>query len=177
MRTLISLTLLLCIGCAHPISKGLRENVDPGVSVSQLLQAPETYVGKKVLLGGTIVETRNLPEETEIEVVQKSVDSFGYVATGDETMGRFIFRQPGYLESEVYAKDREIVGAGKVVESKLGKVGDREYRFPVIEAEELHLQEEYTSYPYYRYPYYYDPFYSPFYSPFYPYYRRHHHHH
>jgi len=175
MRTVISLILLTCIGCAHPISKGLRESLDPGVSQARLFEDPDAYSGKKVMLGGTIVQTRNYPDTTEIEVVQKGIDAFGYLESGDATMGRFIFRQPGYLESEVYAKDREIVGAGKVVGSKLGKVGDREYRYPVIQAEEVQLSEPYPRYPYYSDPFFYDPFYPyhPRYYPYYPYYRRH----
>ena len=172
-RILIPLLFLTLAACAHPISKDLRQNLDPSVSVSGLFESPDNYVGKRVMLGGDIVETRNSPNQTEIEVVQKSIDYQGYVSTGNKTQGRFIFRQPGYLESEIYSNGREIIGAGRVVGSHLGKIGDREYRFPVIEAEQLHLQE-----PVSPYPYYYDPFYPyyPYYSPFryhrhrYPYY-------
>ncbi|NIQ03209.1 MAG: hypothetical protein GWM98_24815, partial [Nitrospinaceae bacterium] len=52
--------LLLCGGCAHAISESLRQSVDPHLLFSQLSENPEAYVGKKVMLGGTIVETRNL---------------------------------------------------------------------------------------------------------------------
>jgi outer membrane lipoprotein len=152
------------MACAHPISKGMRETLDPQVSMSGLFESSDSYVGKRVMLGGTIVETRNFPEKSEIEVVQKELDSTGRVSRKDATMGRFIFRQWGYLESEIYSKGRDVIGAGKVVGSQLGKIGDREYQFPVVEAEELHLKEVYPQSPYYYdpyYPYYYDPFYYP----------------
>jgi outer membrane lipoprotein len=68
------------------------------------------------------------------------------------------------VESEVYAKGREVTGAGKVVGSKTGKVDDRDYRYPVIEVEELHLFER-------RERFYLDPYlgnpYSPWRDPFY----------
>lgn len=157
---LIPLILLTMAACVHPISKGLRETLDPEVGVSGLFESPDNYIGKRVMLGGDIVETRNFPEKSEIEVVQKSVDCQGGVSSGNETLGRFIFRRRGYLESEIYSNGREIVGAGKVVGVRMGKIGGRELRFPVVEAEELHLYETVS-----QYPHYYEPFY-PYYHPF-----------
>jgi outer membrane lipoprotein len=164
-RILISFILLAIMACAHPISKGMRETLDPGISTGGLFASTDQYVGKRVMLGGSIVETRNFPAKSEIEVVQKEVDSSGRVSSNDATLGRFIFRRQGYLESEIYAKGREVIGVGKVVGNQTGKIGDREYLFPVVEVEELHLMEVYREVPYYYdpfYPYYYDPFYHPF---------------
>lgn len=162
-----ALTLALCFliinGCAYPISENLRRETEPVVAFSQVIQSPEAYIGKKVIFGGTIVKTTNFPDTAEIEVVQKELDTYGHPARGDATGGRFIFTKPGYVEPEIYAKGREITGAGKVVGSKAGKVDDREYRYPVIEVEELHLwdikERYYPDYPYWGYPYY----------PYYPY--------
>ena len=166
MRILIFFTFLAFMGCAHPISDNLRASLDPGVSTTGLFESPEVYVGKKVMLAGNIVQTRNFPDRSEIEVVQRAVDSYGNLDTGDATLGRFIFRHRGYLESEVYSKGRDIIGAGVVVGSQSGKIGDRDYLFAVVEPEELNLLPEYTDTPYYD-------------DPFYPYYFfgfRHHHH-
>lgn len=163
-RILISSILLMILACASPISQGMRESLDPGISLPSLFASPDAYIGKKVMVGGTIVKTRNFPEKSEIEVVQKDIDFSGNVSAKDETIGRFIFRRQGYLESEVYSKGREIIGAGRVLGSQPGKIGDREYRFPVIEAEELHLKKAYSQYPYYYgpyYPYYFYPYYYP----------------
>ena len=154
-------------GCAYPISENLRREADP-VVFSQLFQHPEPYAGKKVILGGTIVKVVNFPDKAEIEVVQKELDSYGAPQRGDVTGGRFIFVKPGYVESEVYAKGREVTGAGKVLGSKLGKLEDRDYRYPLIEVEELHLWEKrdrlYPMYPFLGYPYYpYSGWRDPFY--------------
>ena len=173
-RILIVLLLLL-VGCAHPISKGFRDQVDPALSFSQILQSPNNFVGKKVILGGTIVQTRNLKNVTEIEVVEKDLDCFGYPSDSDESRGRFLFRKQGYLEAEIFAKDRIVTGGGTVVGTKSGKIGEVEYEFPVIEVEELKLWDA----PGYRYPPYgYGPYmpgwgiysYYPYYlyNPYYP---------
>ena len=164
--------LLLLAGCAHPISKGFRNQVDPTLSFSQILKSPDIHVGKKVVLGGMIVRTRNLENMTEIEVVEKDLDCFGYPSYGDTSQGRFLFRKQDYLEAEIYAKGRMITGGGPVVATKSGKIEDVDYEFPVIEVEELKLWDT----PNYGYPLYgYGPYmpgwgiysYYPFYS--YPY--------
>ncbi len=168
MRVFIIFILLTFTACAHPISKNTRAALDPSVSISGLFESPDAYVGKRVMMGGNIVQTRNFPDKSEIEVVQKSLDTYGNLDSGDATMGRFIFRHRGYLESEVYANGRDIVGAGVVVGTQAGKIGDRNYRFPVIEPEEMNLLPEAV-----ESPYYYDPFY-PYYFYGFPY--RHHRH-
>ena len=166
MRVFILIVFLAVVGCTHPISKNLRAGLDPSVSLTGLFESPDAYIGKRVLMGGNIVQTRNFPDQSEIEVVQKSVDSYGNLSGGDRTLGRFIYRHRGYLESEVYAKGRDVIGAGVIVGGQSGKIGDRDYLFPVIEPEELILLPEYI-----ETPYYYDPFY-----PYYFYGFRHHRH-
>lgn len=172
IRLIWLLLLPLLTGCVHPISEGLRNQVDPALSINQILQSPNTYVGKKIVLGGMIVKTRNLEKVTEIEVVEKKLDSFGYPSFYDETRGRFLFRKQGYLEAEIFAKGRMVTGGGTLVKTKSGKIGEVEYEFPVIEAEELKLWDASSSgygYP----PYGYGPYWSrmgPYpYHPNYPY--------
>lgn len=159
MRNYIFFIFLTFTACTHPISENVRATLDPSVSVSGLFETPDAYIGKRVMMGGNIVKTRNFPDKSEVEVVQKTLDSYGNLESGDATIGRFIFRHRGYLESEVYSKGRNIVGAGIVVGSQSGKIGDRDYLFPVIEPEELHLVQQYPDYPYY-----YDPFYPYYYG-------------
>lgn len=164
------LFLPLLAGCAHPISKGFRNQVDPALSFNQILLSPDTHVGKKVVLGGMIVKTRNLNNVTEIEVVEKDLDCFGYPNFGYESQGRFVFRKQGYLEAEIYAKGRMVTGGGTVVATQSGKIDEAEYEFPVIEVEELKLWDipiQGYGFP----PYAYGPYLSGPY-PYYPYYSR-----
>ena len=79
------------IGCSHQFSQTMRKDVDETITFNRLIETPEDFIGKRVLYGGAIVETRVLPEGTEIEVVQKKIDFSGYPEAGDESGGRFIF--------------------------------------------------------------------------------------
>ena len=164
-RLACGLMFLVFSGCAHPVSEGFRNTVDPNLTFAQLFESPDAHRGKPVVLGGVIVETRNLPDKTEIEVVQKDLDFTGYPELGDDSGGRFIIEKPGYLEPEIFSKGRRIVGAGKVTGSRQGKVGGRDYRFPVVDASELHLLEDLNRLPYFYPPYWYPWHRHHFYSP------------
>ncbi len=175
-QTLILFFFIGLLGCAHPISPTLRKDLDPTLTFEQITENPEKFIGKKILLGGTIVETRVLNVGTEIEVVQKKINSSGYPEASDQSGGRFIFVKKSFLEPEIYSKGRGITGVGKIKGTTMGKVGERPYKFPVIEAEDLVLREDIERKPYF-YPPYWDPWFTPNqyrpywpYSPYWPYY-------
>jgi len=172
---------LFSVGCAHAISEGLRQQVDPTISFTQVHEAPENYRDQMVMWGGTIAAMRNLENGTELEVAQRQLDTQGAPYYSDNSEGRFIFLHPGFLEPETFKKGRRVTGAGKVIGSKTGKIGDREYRFPLVEVEELRIWEirQYRNYysPYWGDPFYY-PYYRPYYRPhYYPHSRSHRHKH
>ena len=153
----LSLLTVVIIGlhaCAHPISEELRQSIDPDITFPKIIRSTQSYKNEYVILGGMITETRNLPGQTEIEVIQKELNTFGYPNSGDESGGRFIFVKDGFLDPEIFAKGRYITGAGKLEGDRTGKVDKQNYRYPVIEAQQLHLWEERTYQPYFgAYPY------------------------
>ena len=159
------------IGCSHQFSQEMRKDVDETITFNRLLETQEDFIGKRVMYGGAIVETRVLPEGTEIEVVQKKIDFSGYPEAGDESGGRFIFFKKGFLEPEIYSKGRGVTGVGNFTGTRMGKVGERPYEFPIIELDELKLHEDIERNPYF-YPPYWDPWYRPHsYAPYWPFYR------
>ena len=167
----IFLLIIYLIGCSHPLSQELRKDIDENLTFDRLLENPQEFIGRLVMFGGAIVETRALPEGTEIEVVQKKINFTGYPEAGDESGGRFIFFKKGFLEPEIYSKGRGITGVGKLKGTQMGKVGERPYEFPVIEVEEIKLLEDIERNPYF-YPPYWDPWYRPHsYAPYWPFYQ------
>ena len=152
-------TLLLCIamasflllaGCAPVISKGALKEVDQGLSFVQLLENPEAYRGKTVLLGGTIIETQNLSERTLIVVLQRHLGFRKKPSGEDVSRGRFIVYAPGFLDPAIYRHGRKITVVGSVVGREVRPLGEIEYSYPVIEKKELHLwppEESYVTEP------------------------------
>ena len=160
-KILVIIFLLAVSACAHPISEAMRAQIDPNLTLSKLLETPDSHLEKPVMLGGIIVKTRTFDNRTEFEVIQKDLDSFGYPSREDKTEGRFIFVKEGFLEPEIYSKGRYITGAGKMTGNRTGKIDNKEYNYPLIEVSELKLWKNYNYSPYYR------PFYGPYYGPFY----------
>jgi outer membrane lipoprotein len=158
IKTSLIIFLLSCSGCVSAISDQLRSELDPSITFAQLLKSPETSIGKKVMLGGVIVRTNNYDKKSEVEVVQKVLDNSDYPTGSDYSGGRFIFVYKGFLEPEIYAEERKVTGAGTVIGTKQGKIGEKAYTFPVIEVEELRLWEKEDRYYSYYDPYYYGAF-------------------
>jgi len=70
--------ILMISGCAHVISKHLRDEVDPSLTFRQVHQNPNAYRGKFVMWGGEIIETVNQKDGTTlIEVFQRPLGRRG----------------------------------------------------------------------------------------------------
>jgi outer membrane lipoprotein len=162
ITSMLCTPILLFSACATVISPQIMEQVDRNLSYGSLASRPDEAKGKMVLLGGTIVQTVPKPQETEIEVVQKQVTSSGEPYLTDKSEGRFLVVVNRFLDPAIYRSGRDITVAGEVQGSVLRRLGEIDYRYPVIAASEIYLWKEPLSPQGYPYPY-----------PFgYPYYRR-----
>jgi len=135
----LAFTVIISAGCAPPFSKTLLDKVETKLAFSELFKAPENHIGKMVMVGGTIVDVKNLKEGTQIEVLQKPLDGEGRPEMTDETGGRFLFVSQTYLDAAVYHRGRSISIIGEVTGSKVQPLGEIDYRYPVLTARELHL--------------------------------------
>jgi outer membrane lipoprotein len=140
-----------------------EKSLDLDIKFEPLANDPILFIGKRVLFGGLIVATRNIKDGTELEIIQKNIEPYGNLETGDYSGGRFLFFRKGYLEPEIYASGRKIIGVGKVTGQKSGKVGDYLYNFPVIDVEELHLLDDSKHNTSYSVPFYFDHWYRSYY--------------
>lgn len=191
MRTLKTLWLFavaafISVSCS-PISPQLRKEALK-VPFRKLLAETSRYQGDLVILGGYVIKTQVLPGESRMVVLQTPLSFTDRPQSKDESQGRFLVLHKGYLDPEVYEKDRAVTVVGTVAGKTAEKVDECPYSCLTIKSREIHLwpQERYY-YPYYPYygpyygPYYYAPYYDfywgyPFswpygygYYPFYPY--------
>jgi len=157
---IVSIPVFLFNACMPVISAQLMDRVDRDLTYRSLASRPDESKGKIVLLGGTIVQTLPKPKETEIEVVQKPLSSSGEPYLTDKSEGRYLVIVDRFLDPAIYRPGRDITVAGEVQGSVLRRIGEIDYRYPVIDALELHLWKEPLSpqaYPYaypFGYPYY-----------------------
>jgi outer membrane lipoprotein len=133
------MALLLLVGCAHVISKETLKEVDRNATFAQVVKAPDAYIGKTVLFGGAIIETKNFADKSEVVVLQSPLDSRDRPVGGDVSEGRFIVTTQGFLDPAIYSPGRKITVAGKVVGKEKHPMGEIEYTYPVIEKQGLYL--------------------------------------
>jgi outer membrane lipoprotein len=128
----------LLLGCA-----GMPEfdtsGVDRSLTPQSVNAEPELSRGKVALWGGTILETRNLKDATQIEMLAYPLDASYRPMLDSKPLGRFIVRHAGYLEPTTYAQGRYMTVMGTVSGSQNGQVGETTYTYPVVSDTHLHL--------------------------------------
>lgn len=157
----ILVLIFISSGCARAISKELRIQMKDEINIKQAIKNPDTYHGKMVIWGGIIVKAENLKKGTLLEIVQKPVTLEKRPRPVDQSDGRFLALYEGYLDVAIYSEGREVTVAGRLKELKEKLLGEIEYTYPVVSAEEVHLwpprqKKEYYIYPqpYWHYPWY-----------------------
>ncbi len=137
------LTFLSMGGCAPVISKKVLDKVDRTIGFSEIQKNPDSYRGKRVLLGGTIVAVENLEDKTLVEVLQQPLNSALRPVRPEESKGRFLVLYRGFKDPALYAPGRALTVAGIVEGERAGKIDKMPYTYPLILAEEDHLWSAY----------------------------------
>jgi outer membrane lipoprotein len=147
MRKVLPIVLMaLLTGCAHVVSKDLREEA-ADVETGALFRDPKEFIGRMVILGGVIVNTINFQEGTIVEILQRPLDSRGRPEWTDASRGRFILKVDDFLDSAIYARGREITAAGTVEGVESRPLGETTYRYLVVRSREIHLLKPRSPYP------------------------------
>jgi len=134
----VAAVLILLVACAStPVfdTTGVNEVLTP----DEVLLASETTVGQRVLWGGTILDTQNLAEFTQIEVLAFPLHSSQRPIRGKKTPGRFLVRHKGFLEPTVFNAGKSITVLGEVGGIEEGQVGEANYRYPIVDAKQIQL--------------------------------------
>ncbi len=145
MRQKTMLVLAACIaalqlaGCSPPFSRELLDRVDQKISYAELKKDPERFGGKVLMLGGIIVDARNLKDGTQLEVLQQPLDGQGRPLETDETGGRFLVITEQFLDTAVFHRGRAMTVIGEVAGQQTQPLGQIEYRYPLLKAKDIHL--------------------------------------
>ena len=130
--------LSLLVSCATtPVfdTSGVNEALTP----ARVLDAENSDSGEPVLWGGTILDTQNLAEFTQIEVLAFPLHSSQRPLRGQKPLGRFLVRHNGFLEPTVFNAGKSITVLGEIGGVEDGQVGDASYRYPIVNAGQIQL--------------------------------------
>jgi len=143
LLTAYCLLLTVLSACAPVISPEVLKTVDAVITFEQVLKNPDAYKGKTVLLGGTILKTINLPDETLIEVMEQPLDRRNRPVNPGASKGRFIILFKEFKDPVIYSTGRLITVAGEVTGSQLRPLGETNYNYPMISPKEYYLWKPY----------------------------------
>ena len=154
----ISILVMLTTVSCSVISHQVRSEADPQVPFQTLIRDTDILLGHTVILGGYILEIKNLKSETILKVLQTPLRFGEEPDFKKRSQGRFMVFHNGFLDPEVYAKDQVITVAGRVIGTAVEKIGDEELEYLKIENREIYLWSNYNNKPLYYYPWP-DPYY------------------
>jgi outer membrane lipoprotein len=147
--TIIILALSACTSIPEQIQGSYNEispaRVDPGV------------FGSSVRWGGIIIDATNKEDATCFEVLSRELDKYLRPKVEDRTAGRYIACKQGFHDPEVFSKGREITMTGNIRNIEVRRVDDFDYRYPVMDVNELVLWQKRRNVVVYHNSY--DPFY------------------
>ncbi len=146
-----------------------------------LQQDPAAYEGRRIVLGGEVLQAKRRADRTEIEVLQLPLNASDEpIPTRLASQGRFLAYRRDFLDPATIPPGTLITVVGEVTGSVHEKLDEMDYSYPVIESEYIKVWPNrppggHRPYPY-PYPFglydYYGPwypyYYSPYYYPFYP---------
>lgn len=133
---IILFSILLLNASCSVLSNDIRKEASR-VSLATLAKDSDKYVGKTVILGGYINETKIKDDMTAIEVFQASLNAYDEPRSKSKSGGRFVIWAQGSLDPEVYSAGRKITVAGKLIRCKSNGMPKCE-----IESLETHLWSE-----------------------------------
>ena len=131
---LLLASLLLSVGCTSiPVQlEGDYTSLTPQ-------NATETDIKTAERWGGVVLETRPEEDFTCFEVLSRQLNKSMRPVYSDQDGGRFIACKPGFYDPEVFEKGREVTLTGEILYMDTRKVGEYDYRYPVVDIEFMSL--------------------------------------
>jgi outer membrane lipoprotein len=168
MRILTVTIFILAISACTSIPEQIQGSY-PEISPARV--EPGVY-GSSVRWGGIIIDSKNTEHRTCFEVLSRDLDKYLRPKVEDRTNGRYIACKQGFHDPQVFSKGREITVTGNIRTIETRQVDEFDYRYPVLDVDELVLwekRENVVVYDNYHDPFFYGP-YGYHYRGFYPYY-------
>lgn len=167
------LPLFICalLTACSVMPEAVRRQALPRLPYDEMLKNAAQYQGRTVIVGGYVLEVENEKVRTVLSVLQAPLDAMDKPRKRDLSEGRLLLIYDGFLDPEVYTKDRLVTAAGRLIGSSVSEQSDVAYPYLRIKVEKLHLWPVEEPLPPDVYA---DPWWFPFYwRHHHPYYYRH----
>ena len=181
-RNLVLLFCLgvFCAGCSTPykntLPPALAEHIELSLTFPQIIESPESFKGKLVILGGQVLMAKRLKDSTQLTILQLPLINEQEPSRElTQSQGRFIAERKEFLDPATVPQGTRITLVGELSGSVTQSLDETVYTYPTLIIKQFKVwpgyHSDYERYgPYYPYPYY--PYAYPYwrpYSRFYPY--------
>jgi outer membrane lipoprotein len=164
IATVVSGLLLASCGSYQTVPPDLEARLDKSVEFRQIKEAPESYRGRLVMLGGEVLSSKRLKDKTQLEVLQLPL-----IGTGEPrrdrtaSEGRFLAFQKEFLDPATLPAGSRVTITGEITGSVVRPLDETDYVYPTLEIRDLkvwpRMPEGYWSRAY-------PPFWGPYFGPF-----------
>ena len=127
---------VLAFGCS-PIPASVEDKALPEMPFPVLIQRANQYIGETVILGGYLMEIRNLEDETRMVAIHVPLDADKKPKTADLSQGLIKMKYNGRLDAEKYPKNSKITAAGVLQGSSATETPPSPY--PYVELKLTHI--------------------------------------
>ena len=131
----LSMTLLTLSGCApsNRIPPELLDRIDFEIQFDALKKNTDLYRGKMVILGGEIIEMRNLTTGTQVEILHKPLDQNAVPLPLGISSGRFLALDSTILDPRVFQAGRLVTVIGEVKGNATIVINGIETTYPLLQ--------------------------------------------
>jgi outer membrane lipoprotein len=138
-RLLLMLLAAIFLNACASSPKFDTAGVDVKLTPQRVVNENDALKGEPVLWGGVVIDSTNLKHSTQIEILAYPLSSNHRPDREQAPLGRFLAVHTGYLETADYAPGRQITVRGTLADKRIGRVGEAEYTYPVVNITQLHL--------------------------------------
>ncbi len=139
-RALILLSPVLFISACANIPDQIQSESVATLNTQSVRGQIEQYKGQTVRWGGVITQVINNADNTWIELLALNLNSSGRPSSNRENnYGRFIAKLDQFMDPEVYQEGNSFTVIGILTDEIGGKIGEHNYKFPVVSVQGSHL--------------------------------------
>ena len=142
MKPLAEIIMCICcltvMSCAVIPSDATRDKL-PEMPFPVLIAEAGQHIDSTVILGGYVVDVQIEKDRSRIVAVQSPLGLGQEPKSKDLSQGRLIILYDGFIDPEVYAKDRKITVAGKLLGSSSTETAQMPFPYVRIQMAHIHL--------------------------------------
>jgi outer membrane lipoprotein len=142
---LMALAVCLLLSACSTIPSGVREQVDPSLTLADAKNAPARWHGKTFLLGGRIEDRTDVGNITRLRIQEYPLDAEHRPHLSSPSYGSFLVLSQLGIDSAEFLPGKQITMAGRLTGTEPFKGGDKSGRLPSFEVAYLRTWEPSSS--------------------------------